>query len=273
MKKGGKVMVLFLAAAILGGCTSGGAKREDSSVDFQADMDFRAPDPAAGKRPRILFVGNSHTFYNDLAGMFARIAYDFGQKSDVYELSRGYYSLKQYADPENEMGALFDKTVNEKKWDFVILQENSATAFSNTAEEEMFPYTRLLDEKVKASGGQTAFLMTWAPKEGVKEGFKKQSREELQSVMVENYTEIADELGDLLIPAGIAFMRCAQDYPEIELWNADGMHPSPAGSYLAACTVYAVIYQQSPENCGYVGELDKEEAGKLQKVAADLVLN
>ena len=137
----------------------------------------------------------------------------------------------------------------------------------------MFPYTRLLDEKVKKSGGQTAFLMTWAPKEGMKEGFKKQSREELQSMMAENYTEIADELEDLLIPAGIAFMRCAQEYPEIELWNTDGMHPSPAGSYLAACTVYAVIYQKSPENCGYVGELDKEEAKKLQKIAADLVLN
>ena len=148
MKRGVKVMGLFLAAVVLGGCTPGGAKKEISQMDFQAKMEFRAPNPAVGKRPRILFVGNSHTFYNDLAGTFARIANDFGQKSDVYELSRGYYSLKQYADPENEMGALFDKTVNGKKWDFVILQENSATAFSNTAEEEMFPYTRLWDEQV-----------------------------------------------------------------------------------------------------------------------------
>ena len=81
-----------------------------------------------------------------------------------------------------------------------------------------------------------------------------------------------DTLDDLVIPAGIGFMRCMEQYPEIELWDADGQHPSPAGTYLAACTAYAVVYQQSPENCTYIGDLDGELAGKLQKIAAELVL-
>lgn len=272
MEKGSKVLVLFLAAAILGGCSSGGAKKEVPQMDFQAKMELRSPAPAAGERPRILFVGNSHTFYNDLSGTFARIADNLGKNRDAYELSKSQCSLKQYAETDNELGAMFDKTVSGKKWDFVILQESSDNAMSLSAEEEMFPYCRILDEKVKSAGGQTVFLMTWAPKEGLKDGFKKQSREELQSIMAENYAEISDELNSLLIPAGVAFMRCTQEYPEIELWNQDGRYPSPAGTYLAACTVYAVIYQQSPENCSYVGDLDSEVAAKLQKVAADLVL-
>ena len=50
-------------------------------------------------------------------------------------------------------------------------------------------------------------MMTWAPKNGKKEGFKTQSREELQTVIAENYMTISEELNALLIPAGISFMR------------------------------------------------------------------
>ncbi|MCI8660636.1 MAG: hypothetical protein HFG54_10410 [Lachnospiraceae bacterium] len=272
MRKSIGVAAIILTVAALAGCSSKNSE-SDSIMDFYAETEWKAPDPVVGKKPRILFVGNSHTFYNDLTGTFAKIAYAFGHKSDVYELSKGYYTLKRYANPEDELGALFDEAMVGGKWDFVILQENSSLAFSPDADEEMFPYARTLDEKVKAAGGQTAFLMTWAPKEGLKDGFKKTSREELQSRMAENYMTISKELDDLLIPAGISFMRCADQYPEIELWDTDGSHPSEVGSYLAACTAYAVVFQQSPENCTYTGNLDKEEAMKLQKIAAELVLN
>lgn len=271
MRKSYRITVMLLIAAAVTGCASTGSK-EEKQMDFQARMEWKAPKPAVGTRPKILFVGNSHIFYNDLAGTFARIADAFGHKSDVYELSKGYYSLKRYANPEDELGALFDKTMSGKKWDFVLLQENTTMALSDSAEEEMFPYARTLDEKVKSAGGQTAFLMTWAPKDGIKDGFKKQSREELQSAMAENYITISDELDDLLIPAGIGFMRCADSYPEIELWDEDGYHPSPAGTYLTACIVYATVYQESPENCSYIADLDTELAGKLQEIAADVVL-
>lgn len=267
-----EIAVIILTVMALAGCSSKSSESE-TLMDFNAETDWKAPDPAAGKKPRILFVGNSHTFYNDLTGTFAKISYAFGHKSDVYELSKGYYTLKRYANPEDELGALFDNAMIEGKWDFVILQENTSLAFSTDADEEMFPYARTLDEKIKAAGGQTAFLMTWAPKDGIKDGLKKTSREMLQSRMAENYISISQELDDLVIPAGIGFMRCADQYPELELWDTDGSHPSQVGSYLAACTAYAVVYQQSPENCTYTGDLDKEEALKLQKIAADLVLN
>ncbi len=272
MRKGYMMIKVLLVAAIVAGCSSAGGETKIEQMDFQAEMDWKVPEPAVGKRPRILFVGNSHIFYNDLSGTFARIANAFGYKSDVYELSKGHYSLKQYANPEDSLGELFDKTVTGKKWDFVVLQENISTALSTSAEEDMFPYARALDEKVKSSGGQTAFLMTWAPRDGKKEGLKKKSCEELQSVMASNYMTISNELDDLVIPAGIGFMRCTSSYPEIELWDKDGYHPSPAGTYLTACMAYAVVYQQSPENCSYIGDLDSEQALKLQQIAAQVVL-
>lgn len=273
MRKSCKMAMILLTSAVISGCSAISAGNKSDQMDFSQEMIWQAPDPAPGLRPRILFVGNSHTYYNNLSAMFVNIVSTLGHESSVHELSNGYYTLKKYADMEDTGGALLDKTLAGKKWDFVILQENTTMALSESAEEEMFPPARTLDEKIRAAGGQTAFLMTWAPKDGMKVGFKKKKRESVQSDLASNYMTIAAELNSLVIPAGIAFMRCSKKYPEIELWDSDGQHPSSEGSYLTACTIYAVIYQESPENCPYFADLDPQDAMKLQQVAAELVFN
>ena len=275
MKKRGKLFGAIWAMALMAaltGCSSAAGSAQAQAMDFQAKLELKVPDPAAGSRPKILFVGNSHVFYNNLSLMFLNIVNGQGRKSTVKELSSGYYSLKQYADTQDQGGALLDKTLNKERWDFVILQENTSMALSAAAQEEMFPSARILDEKIKAAGGQSLFLMTWAPKNGIKSGFKQLKKEEVQADVAESYSAIADELDALLAPAGIGFMRCAEAYPDIELWDPDKQHPSQAGSYLAACILYAVIYQESPENCPYISELDQDVALKLQTIAAQLVL-
>ena len=59
MEKGGKLLVLFLAAVTLGGCSFGGTKKEVKQVDFQAKMELRSPSPKAkdsvcGQQPYVL---------------------------------------------------------------------------------------------------------------------------------------------------------------------------------------------------------------------------
>lgn len=273
MKKSKRILLLLLMGLTAFHCVGCASGESTVRMDFQADMEWKAPDPAVGERPKILFVGNSHTFYNNFSGMFVNIIEAMGRKSNVYELSQGYYTLKKFSDLEDKGGALLDSVLTKQSWDIVVLQENSNEALSEMADESMFPYARILDEKIRAQGGQTAFFMTWAPRDGLKEGLKKKSREELQQIMAANYMEIAGELDSLVIPAGIGFMRCVELYPEIELWDPDRRHPSPEGSYLAACTTYALLYQESPENCPYIATLEKDVALKLQGVAADLILN
>ncbi len=269
MKRSDKLLSLFLITTLL--CCTTSCKNANTVplMDFQEKVEWKVPDPAVGKRPKILFVGNSHTYYNNLSTMFVNIIDASGYKSSVRELSSGYYTLKQFADTENQGGKLLDKTLTEQSWDFVILQEHTTSSLSSVAEEEMFPSSRILDKKIKQAGGQTAFLMTWTPKKGI----KGQKPEQVQSDIANTYMTIAEELNDLVIPAGISFMRCTKLYPDIELWDPDGQHPSPEGSYLTACTIYAVIFQESPENCSYTGDLDKDLALKLQTIAAETVLN
>ena len=170
MKKQRAIITTIIAAALsvsLAGCSGAAGSSKAEAMDFQAKLELKAPDPAVGSSPKILFVGNSHVFYNNLSMMFLNIVNSQGYKSSVKELSSGYYSLKQYADTDDQGGALLDKTLSRENWDFVILQENTSMALANAAEKEMFPPSRILDEKIKAAGGQSVFLMTWAPKNGM----------------------------------------------------------------------------------------------------------
>ena len=83
------VYLLLMGRAALGvvSCSSGNG---EVLMNFHAGIEWKIPDPALGERPRILFVGNSHTFYNNFSGMFVNIVEAKGKKSSVYELSQGY---------------------------------------------------------------------------------------------------------------------------------------------------------------------------------------
>ena len=155
MKKRGMMTMILLTAALLCGCTIGKKTGSVPLMDFQAEMEWKSPSPAAGEKPRILFVGNSHTYYNNLSSMFVNIVNASGHRSSVQELSSGYYTLKQFADESDQGGALLDKTLKDRSWDFVILQEHTTNSLSAAAPEEMYPSSRILDQKIKDSGGQT----------------------------------------------------------------------------------------------------------------------
>lgn len=126
----------------------------------------KIPDPVAEDGSKILFVGNSHTYTNDLPGVFYQMAVAGGHKVDVYDLTEGSYSLKMYSDPEDELGSVLTEALKGENWDFVILQENTNAAIALNAKRDMYPYARELDGMIQKAGGQTVFLMTWRPRMG-----------------------------------------------------------------------------------------------------------
>ncbi len=55
------------------------------------------------------------------------------------------------------------------------------------------------------------------------------------------------------------------------IYVSDKRHTSLAGTYLAACTVYAALYRKSPVGLTYTAELGREMATFLQTSAWDAV--
>ena len=241
-------------------------------MDFDQELNLRKP-AQVKTEPTILFLGNSMTYFNDLPTVFMNLSRSGGFAAEVYELTEGSYRLEYFADETDEVGAQVYDALKSYDWDYVILQEQSGISTIG-AEEHMYPAARTLDSMIREANGESVFLMTWAYREGFSLpllGLEfKNTREEMQTQMAQNYGDIAAELDALLAPAGIAFMRCSANYPEIELWDEDGNHPSPAGTYLAACVLYQVLYDQSPGELGYTADLDRQTALKLQLVAAGI---
>lgn len=228
----------------------------------------KTPEPAAADGSRFLFVGNSHTYVNDLPGVFSELAFAGGHDVDVYDLTEGMYTLKQFSDPEDELGAVLTEALGTEPWDFVILQENTNAALSGQPETDMFPCARILDKEIQASGAQTAFFMTWSPEEGA----GVVSRKVVQAILSKNYQSIAKELDALLIPGGDLFLEALSEDENLLLWGDDGQHPSEAGTYLTACAAYALFFQETPEGNPYLFSLDEETAGELQQIAASYML-
>ena len=88
-------------------------------------------------------------------------------------------------------------------------------------------------------------------------------------IIEEAYTKVGQENQVLVIPVGIAFDLAYKEKPHIKLHKSDGTHPNLLGTYLAACTVFASIYDKSPIGIeyDYYGAISKKDRIFLQKIA------
>jgi hypothetical protein len=210
---------------------------------------------------RVLFVGNSFSYYNDsLHGHLRQLvlASDSAHAKDYLfksmTISGAYLA-------EHSGGLPY--MLASRHWDLVVLQGQSQEPMASDAKKsERFRETaRGFDGLIHASGAKTAFFMTWA----------YQAKPEMTALLAEGYESIGNELGDLVVPVGLAFQRSLEKRPSLILHFKDHMHPSPAGTYLAACTFFAALYGASPVGNPYVADLDPEVARYLQGIAWDTV--
>ncbi len=216
---------------------------------------------------RILFIGNSYTYVNDLPGMFAQLARSGGYKVEVQMAAPGGWALAQHANAAETL----DKLKSEK-WDFVVLQEQSQIpAIGPSRTQSMYPAARELVQQIEALGARPIFFMTWAHRDGWPENGLP-NYETMQTQIEQGYLSIARELNTPVAPVGEAWFTARRQNPELSLWQSDGSHPSEPGTYLAACVFYAVIFRHSPLGFTYTAHLSKDVAQVLQAIAAEVVL-
>lgn len=221
---------------------------------------------------RVLFIGNSYTYFNEIWEHFAAMAREAGYRATVDHVTKGGYTLAQMNDPENEYGAQVAQKLQKDAYDVVFLQEQSHTPVSN--QEAFFAASKALCEKIRAIGARPIFYQTWGRKEGheVLEKFGW-TPEGMSRALAESYRAIGEETQATVSPVGDAFLDVYTNHPEIELYHTDKTHPSPAGTYLAALCHFATLYRQSPLNISYrYGVETEEEAHILQAAAHKAVL-
>jgi len=190
---------------------------------------------------KVLFVGNSLTYTNDLPGMLAQLAKAGGKPALEYDTEMpGGCSLEKHW---REGRAL--AKIQARAWDFVVMQDLSNQALANP--QSMAQYGKLLAEAAVKQKAKPAFYMTWA----------WANQPESQSVITKAYQSLAQEAHATLIPAGVAWQAYRRAHPSQNLVT-DDRHPDPGGTYLTACVFYAVLYGASP--VGLPGEPAKLKA-------------
>lgn len=216
----------------------------------------------------ILFIGNSYTYVNDLPGTFDKLARSGGHLVQVEMAAEGGWMLSNHAGSADTQAK-----IQSRAWDYVVLQEQSqGPASPGFRSTDMYPAAGKLIREITAAGAKPVLFLTWAHKNGWPEnnlpGF-----DAMQSQITQGYVDLGINQNIAVIPVGLAWSAAYHRYPDLALWQDDGSHPSPAGTYLAACVFYAALFNQSPVGLPYRADLPEETARNLQSIAGETVLN
>jgi hypothetical protein len=217
---------------------------------------------------RVLFIGNSYTFVNDLPNTFAKLAKAGKHKVEVGMSAQGGLTLADHVKSTDTLNAL-----NSQKWTYVVLQEQSQIpSVQQSRTYTMYPAARTLVKQIRDLGATPLFFLTWAHRDGWSK-YGMRDYESMQYQINNGYYGIAQELNVPVAAVGSAWLAAVRAHPELTLWQDDGSHPSEEGTYLAACVFYAVIFKESPVGLTYRANLSKDIATTLQTIASKTVLN
>jgi hypothetical protein len=238
---------------------------------------FVAFTPVIAQQPmrarRVLFIGNSYTYFNNLPQMLVGLA-KAAQPAQALEaemVTVGGATLKRLWEQGEALAA-----IKRGGWAFVVLQEQSTLGNASMVDGKLqiadpktfHEYARLFDAEIKKAGAQTVFYLTWA----------RQNAPETQVQLTSAYSAIAKELKALLVPVGPAWAVALKKQPQLALHIADKSHPTAAGTYLATCVFYATLTGRTPVGLPNIvtgaqvdtsGKAKEGSPGELARLSAD----
>ncbi|MDO5541002.1 MAG: DUF4886 domain-containing protein [Eubacteriales bacterium] len=274
-KKKGNMVWLLLAVCIfvMGGATVSA----DSGYDFFSAYNPKLAKPVK-KNPKILMVGNSHTYYNKMPSMLKKICKSGGINAHIEAYAIGGHTLYQWACPAasakkdtKESKKLF-QALKTKKWDYVILQ--GATTEPVNSGAKMEKAIKKLMPMIKKSKAQAVFYQVWAPQKGYSGYFSDEKAVgQFQKKIVDKYNDLAKKYKAAVAPAGIAFRRAEKVLPGLNLYM-DKKHASKEGSYLAACVLYSTMFKRKAQGTISLsqGAKNSNVLKELQQLAADVTI-
>ena len=215
---------------------------------------------------RVLFIGNSYTFVNNLPGTFASMARAHGHAVYTDMIAPGGATLADHAASRE----VLDK-IRTGHWTWVVLQEQSQIpSIEQSRQYTMYPSARVLVDAIRSAGASPVVFATWTRRDGWPEnGLPDYAA--MQAQVTQGYRTIADELHALVVPVGDAWASIAADHTDIPLWQSDGSHPTVQGTFLAANVFVAALFHETPRGLGTRGAVPEVQVYRLQQAAARAV--
>jgi hypothetical protein len=179
---------------------------------------------------RVLFVGNSFTYFYNLPQMVSAM----GESQDVAIYTRqstvGGSNLEQHW--KGEKGTRTHEILDSEKWDYVVMNNHSTSSIDTP--ESFLEYGGKWAERIREIGADPVFMMTWA----------YDSNPLMQSEITRMYTKLAKESEADYVACGPMFAKVRQLRPDLDLFF-DDKHPSYTGTYLLALAFYQYLSGES----------------------------
>ena len=179
----------------------------------------RAPAaPAPINAHRVLFIGNSLTYFNDLPGLVSALADSAG----VGPVVTASVALPAYSLEDHWNDGRAAAEIARGGWDVVVLQQGPSAL--PASRELLLDYAARFDRLIRAVGATPAMYMVWP---------SRQRFDDFDRVS-ESYRLAARAIDGVLLPAGEAWRAAWRRDSTLALYDIDKLHPSALGTYLAA---------------------------------------
>ena len=224
---------------------------------------------------KILFIGNSFTFYWNLPSLVESMAKEKGILLDFYQSTAGGATLKDHW--EGKRGLESKKVLKEHVFSTIILQDHSTSPLLKTNESKEYfnRFIKLINKKKS----EVILYGTWTYPASPLIGKSFIGADPIQYVL----KPIADQTNSRMAPVGTAFRLFQEKHPEISVFTSDNKHPSAVGTYLAACVFLKMLTGESPlglerryerkDEYGkkvFLGMVEKGVALKCQKLVDEM---
>ena len=180
---------------------------------------------------RILFVGNSLTYTNDLPQLVKNAAKAKGIKVSVEMIAFPNYALiDHWAD------GVVQRKLEAKKYDYVIFQQGPSS--QSEGKGLLLDYGKKYSELSVQNGSHPCFFMVWP---------SRQYYHTFDGVIA-NYTEVAKVNDATLIPVGTIWKQYFDLTENYDYYGFDGFHPSLKGSEKAAEVIVQTLILKKISN-------------------------
>lgn len=221
---------------------------------------------------RALFIGNSYMGVNNLPQMVSDLSTSLNDVLYFDSNTPGGQTFQSHAaNPVNY------QKMAAQPWDYIILQgQSQEPSFPfNQVNTATLPYAVQLADSAKAIQpcSQVNYFMTWGRQNGDPQWDSINTFDKMNQRLRDAYLRIADSASASVSPVGVAWKYIRDYYPNINLYQQDGSHPSLEGSYLAACVFYTSLFHQASTGSTYNPGIDQNTATILQQVGSAIVLD
>ncbi len=229
---------------------------------------------SSAQTKKVLFVGNSYTYFNDLPNTLKAIALDAGDSVDVATHTAGGARISQHANSAE----LYDK-IRTTVWDYVVIQcQSQEPSFPDgQVATQVFPHAKRICDSIRANNSCTIplFFMTWGRKNGDASNCSVWppicTYEGMDSILRSNYIKMGLNNQAEVCPVGVVWNTLINNGTAIELYNPDESHPAREGTVAAAYTFYATIFRKSAQSSSFKYTLPQYQIDSIRN-AVDAVM-